>query len=115
MTNRRKVRNMNRTVYEIAAELFERDALFLTERRELPGDDECHAEMDIACAKDPEGFLNLIQSETSEHIEVVAGFFDVLAELPDGAAWVQRIEEAVKGKETQDILEQIAFAKKCTA
>lgn len=105
---------MSRTLIEVASELFEREALSI-KHGELPGASRCINEMEDACRKDPEGFIQLISAETSDRIETVAGFFEDLALLPDGAEWVRRIEEAVKGKETKDILEQIAFAKSCLA
>ena len=104
---------MTRPIAEIVNELYERDAAYLAGRGELPGESQCMDEMSEACKEDPDGFISIIRGGSSEQIQTVAGFFDELTCLPDGAEWMKQIEEAVKGKETEDILNQIAFAKTC--
>lgn len=102
-----------RPLLDVFAELRDRERLMADGRGEFAGHGQCIDDMIESCSNDPAGLISIIQNGTSDEIETVAGFFEDVACLPDGAEWMKQIEEAVKGKETEDILNQIAFAKTC--
>lgn len=102
---------MKRRFTDVAAELFDRFGLRRDGRGELPGHSQCIDDMILACRNEPEEFVSLVARENQENVRILAPFFEDVASLPNGAEWVNRIEEAVKGKETKDILEEIALAK----